>query len=244
VWSWSWEGSMRNPDPIKELGGRLQRRGLPAAYVCRTIRELSEHREDLLAEAEERGLQGEAAQRFVSDRLGNLNDLAGKLSRSMRQSNWCGRHPIFTFCLLPLLSFLAAFLLVMWVASGVGELAGWWKPKGSLSASGWTAVSLGVHVVRWGLFTAIPFWFCWLARNSYCGHRWAFATCMMFSLHGLLHVMKFRPSVNGGQVSLTWGYSTQMDFLGLVIPLGVFALFLALSRHVDAREVEQEKVKA
>jgi hypothetical protein len=235
---------MRDSDPIEQLRRKLLRHGLPAAYVNRTVRELSEHRQDLMAEAEENGLNGDVAERSVAERMGNLDELAARLSRTMRRSNWRGRHPVLTFCWLPIFTFLCGFLLVIWIGGSIGELAGWWKPKSSLGADGSAMVTTGVHVLRWGLFTAIPFWFCWLARTSYCGYKWGLTTCLTFSLHGLVHSMSFTLPLDGRKASLVWGYSTNLDWLGMAVPLLVFALFLVISRQTNASETRQEEIKA
>jgi len=235
---------MRDSDPIEQLRRKLLRQGLPAIYVNRTARELSEHRQDLMAEAEENGLRGEAAERSVAGRMGSFDELAARLSRTMRHSNWRGRHPVLTFCWLPILTFVSGFLLVAWIGGAIGELAGWWKPKSSLGPDGWAVVATGVHLLRWGLFTAIPFWFCWLARHSYCGYKWGLATCLMFSLHGLVHSMSFVAPADGRKGSLSWGYSSNLDWLGMAVPLLVFALFLVISRQANAAEARQEESKA
>ena len=235
---------MCDQDPLNKLGRKLRRRGLPGGYVSRTLRELAEHREDLRSEARERGLADAAAEQFVTERLGNLEELTTKLSQAMRRSNWYGRHPVLTFCVLPLFAFISAFMFAAWVLITVGELAGWADLRNSLDADGWSGVSFAIHLFRWGLFTAIPFWFCWLARNSYCGYRWAFSTCLIFSLHGLVHASSFTAPIDGGQGSLSWGYSTNLDPIGLLVPLVVFGLFRMLCRYTDAHETAQEKAHA
>jgi hypothetical protein len=130
------------------------------------------------------------------------------------------------------------------MAGSIGELAGWWNPRSSLGFDGWSGVAVAVHLFRWGLFTAIPFWFCWLARRSYCGYKWALATCLVFSLHGMVHSMNFVAPTGANKGSLSWGYGSHLDLAGLLIPLVVFGLFWMLCRHVDARETAQEKVPA
>lgn len=231
---------MRKLDSIDGLRSRLLRSGLPAGYVVRAAQELEEHREDLFDELREEGVVGADAERTVSERMGSYDDLAKRLSRTMRRSNWWGRHPVVTFCVLPVLLFVTGFAVVALTFGGIAESAGWWESKTMLTRRQWDWVSFGVQFTRWSLFTAIPFWFCWLARNAFCGYGWGLATCVVFSIHGLLHRLKFVAPVKGGDGSLAWGYSNQFDWLGMSVPLLVFALFVILSKHTNASEMRQQ----
>lgn len=235
---------MRKLKSIDGLRRRLLRNGLPAAYVMRATRELEEHREDLFEELREEGVVGTAAELKVTERMGNFDDLATRLSNTMRRSNWCGRHPIMTFCVLPVLSFFTGFALVLAILAGLADFAGWLEPKPKLTPGQWTWVTGFVHVLRWSLFAAIPFWFCWLARSTFCGYRWGLATCLVFSVHGLLHRLKIVAPVTGDEGSLAWGYSTRFDWIGMSVPLLIFVLFVILSKHTNASEMRQQQVQA
>lgn len=235
---------MRKLKSIDGLRRRLLRNGLPAAYVMRATRELEEHREDLFSELREEGVVGAAAELKVAERMGNFDELATRLSNTMRRSNWCGRHPIATFCVLPVMSFIACFALVLAMMAGVAEFAGWLETKPKLTPGQWAWVTGFVQVLRWSLFAAIPFWFCWLARSTFCGYRWGLATCLVFSLHGLLHRLKIAAPAAGNDGSLAWGYSTRLDWIGMSVPLLVFALFVILSKHTNASEMRQPQAQA
>ena len=235
---------MRKLDSTAGLRRYLLRRGLPAGYVVRATRELEEHREDLLEELREDGVVGIEAEAKVNDRMGSFDDLAVRLTQSMRRSNWCGRHPILTFCLLPLLSFFIGFALVLATFAGIADMAGWLETKPKLTAGQWAIVTGGVHLLRWCLFAAIPFWFCWLARSSFCGYRWGLVTCAVFSLHGLLHSLKITAPVAGGDGSLAWGYSTHLNWIAMSVPLLIFALFFILSKHTNASEMRHQQASA
>lgn len=235
---------MRKLKSIDGLRRRLLWNGLSAAYVMRATRELEEHREDLFDELREEGVVGTAAELKVAERMGSFDEMATRLSNTMRCSNWCGRHPIVTFCVLPVLSFIAGFMLVLAILAGVAEFAGWLETKPKLTPGQWAWVTGFVHVLRWSLFAAIPFWFCWLARSTFCGYRWGFATCLVFSAHGLLHHLKIVAPVTGNDGSLAWGYSTRPDWIGMSVPLVIFALFFILSKHTNASEMRQQQVPA
>ncbi len=235
---------MRKLKSIDGLGRRLLRNGLPAAYVMRATRELEEHREDLFNELKEEGVVGTAAELKVKERMGNFDELAARLSNTMRRSNWCGRHPVMTFCVLPVISFIAGFALVVAILASLADVAGWLEPRPRLTPGQWAWITGFVHVLRWSLFAAIPFWFCWLARSTFCGYRWGLATCLVFSVHGLLHNLNIVAPVTGGDGALAWGYSTRFDWIGMSVPLMVFALFVVLSKHTNASEMRQQQARA
>ena len=92
---------MRKLKSIDGLRRRLLRNGLPAAYVLRATRELEEHREDLFSELREEGVVGTAAELKVKERMGNFDDLATRLSNTMRRSNCAVGIPSRRFACCP-----------------------------------------------------------------------------------------------------------------------------------------------
>lgn len=231
---------MRKLDSIEGLRRRLIVNGLPAAYVRGVTRELEEHREDVFAELRDEGVVGEEAEKRVAERMGRFDDLAVRLLKTMRRSNWWGRHPLLTFCILPLLSFITGFALVVVAMAGIADYAGWLEPGTMPGPRQWAWITGGVQLLHWSLFAGIPFWFCWLARSAYCGYRWGFVTCSVFSIHGLLHSLKVVAPKVGGDGSLAWGYSTRCDWLGMIVPLLIFGLFVVLSLYSNAIEIRQQ----
>ena len=231
---------MRKIESTAALRRKLIGRGLPAGYVCRAVRELEDHRDDLREEAKEQGMEGAAADRYADEKLGDLGALAKTMCQSMRRSNWWGRHPIFTFCFLPLPAFVLGSFLVALVLGLIGDLYDWWGPKSSLEQEDWVDLAIAVKAFYLGLHTAIPFWFCWLARNSFCGYRWALVTSILFALHGTLHRLSFDIPGIKSQATLTWGYRFEtglgVDPATALVPLVGFALFFVLARRSNQTE--------
>lgn len=62
--------------------------------------------------------------------------------------------------------------------------------------------------------------------------------------HGLLHKLKLVTPVTGNDGSLAWGYSTRFDWIGMSVPLIIFALFVILSKHTNASEMRQQQVQS
>lgn len=77
-----------------ELGTRLLANGLPLSYVRRTVREMTDHFEELL----DHSTQPNEAQQV----LGSPAELAARLTASFRNRTWLGRHAWVAFWLLPL----------------------------------------------------------------------------------------------------------------------------------------------
>lgn len=237
---------MRKINSTVALRRKLIGRGLPAGYVCRAVRELEEHREDLREEAKEQGMEGAVADRYADEKLGDLGALAKTLCQSMRRSNWWGRHPLFTFCFLPLPAFVMGSFLVALALGLVGDVYDWWSPKSSLEQEDWVDLAIIVKALYLGLHTAIPFWFCWLARNSFCGYRWALVTSILFALHGTLHRLTFDIPGIGSRATLTWGYRFEtglgIDPATALVPLVGFALFCVLARRSDQNELKLKEI--
>src|SRR5438093_7604102 len=138
---------MHRADPLENLRGRLLRRGLPPKYVARTIREIVEHREDLEEQARSEGLLEEAARKFADQRLGDTDALAKALLKTNRHRYWWGRHPFFSFGLLPLPSlFLVFFGLLMLLAKGT-SWAEWPGDQENLPEPDWAVVTFGFYSI-------------------------------------------------------------------------------------------------
>ncbi len=100
----------------KRMLARIIGRGVPPTYASRVVRELSDHREDLIEAGDE---QSGAA-------LGEERHLAREIVAGYRQRTFAGRHPWLVFTLLPLplmvLSIPAILYGVMLAYSGVALL--------------------------------------------------------------------------------------------------------------------------
>ena len=106
-------------DPIRELGRKLLRQGVPRRHAVRIVQELVEHRDDLEAEGRAAGHSLEAARSAASEKLGDIDELAEELLATRRRSYWCGRHPLISFVLLLLPAFLLLFIgfLLLFISS-------------------------------------------------------------------------------------------------------------------------------
>jgi hypothetical protein len=211
---------------IDTVGRALRDRGLPREYISRAVREVSEHLEDLRAEAGEQGLSFAGAADYATRTLGDPQRLAAELAESLQQATWYGRHPVLGFGLLPVALFTGLFLWLLVLGTLIGGAAGWWA--GTVSATGRTLLTIAIHSVHYGLLLGIPALVGWWARRSCCGLRPVHWSVLGLMLHGLFHQLNYSYSTTG-RGSLVWGYALHWDILAIVLPFLGFAVFRGLT---------------
>jgi hypothetical protein len=101
--------------PLERIAADLVRRGLPIEYAQRAAAELGDHHGDLVGQLRAGGFDEQAADAEASRRLGDSRTLVNKTVREYQRRFWCGRWPLLTFLLGPIvlavLSFVAIVLL-------------------------------------------------------------------------------------------------------------------------------------
>jgi hypothetical protein len=140
----------QNPS-FDALARQLLRRGLPGNSVARYVEELRDHRQDLLAELAQQGVESQAAERLVGARLGDMHTLAAAALEAHRRQSLMGRQAWFFFGVLPALATpVTTFLLVvaaalssMWIADVMG------KPEWHLPAVTWSMVAWGCDFMNY-----------------------------------------------------------------------------------------------
>ncbi len=223
---------MPESSPLEPLARKLLLRGLPAAYVHDTVRELSEHREDLRLEALEEGLSLLDAEAWATRKIGDADHLAAALAAKLQGSSWCGRHPIISFCCLPLVA-----IIVWWSLFGIvaGWISGVWQWSGNRSSPepDWPLLQALVKWCLTGAAAMLPVLFCWMALRSFSGFKWAFIACAILSLHHGFQFARLTPPESDGNAMFAVGYSIHADFLshnapGFALPWLVFGIFALL----------------
>jgi hypothetical protein len=95
----------------------LQRRGAPGAYVERFVRELAEHREDLMRDLLREGKTPEQAAIEADRRIGAPTELAAEAFEKMRRASFVGRHRVFWLVVMPILLLPICWLLLLGLAA-------------------------------------------------------------------------------------------------------------------------------
>jgi hypothetical protein len=195
------------PDFMHQLRCRLLELGCPPKRMRHMVREVADHREDLLAAARTEGLGMPGAEARAEARLGNPQALAEELMASLRRSTWCGRHRLISFGLLPALLFPVLWLLVLIVSTLVwGEVYCGWDEKALHNAAAnpvtyghllW--VARGVDCVAIGLVFLL---FCLLARLSAVGFKWLLIAGLICGAYSLFLGPFWTPHSFG--IGFTW----------------------------------------
>jgi hypothetical protein len=133
------------PVQFESLRDQLLRGGVAARHVTRYLTELTEHLDDLIAEAEREGLDREAAEGSALSRLGDTDNLANTMIARKEFRSWSHRAPWAVFFLAPLASLVAINLASLVLFVVIVEFFG--------SAS----ARVPIFVPSWfrGLYTAI-----------------------------------------------------------------------------------------
>ncbi|HXC99829.1 MAG TPA: hypothetical protein VN048_10845 [Verrucomicrobiae bacterium] len=195
---------MRDSTVIAELERRLAEFGFRDARLRLRARELREHHEDLKQAALEEGMSETDAEARAEKLLGEPYALAAQISAVLRQSSWYGRHPVITFCLLP----LVGMLLMMALGLGVDALATrlcFRAGEVSLLAETGAGMALLNTVVlgTWcGMVLLTAIFFCWLAQRTARGLIWALTACAVCSFYSCCAGIQLHPH----QVTLCCGF--------------------------------------
>jgi hypothetical protein len=200
---------MGNRPSLDGLRDRLRRRGLPAEYVRRLIREWEDHLEDLLMEKEE-AMSKEA----LRERIGTTEELAEAAVSEYRKRTVFGRHPVLTFVVGPvplmvlgwasfLLGAFALFKGLHLVLGSSFDVAG--KP-----VSQWPPLMVWLAGALHGAGRFVPpavaalvFWR--LASRGGLSWRWPLAACAIVALLAGMYTSQMDLPVQAGQGRLMIG---------------------------------------
>lgn len=231
---------MREDDVLLRFARRLLFRGLAPAYIQRALRELAEHREDLTTDATDHGLTLAKAQTLAARKLGDPETLADAFVKQMQGSSWLGRHPLVSFCVLPLVAVVAWWAAFM-VVAGWGTGAMQWSANRTLPQPDWQMLQDFVEWCPIAAAAVLPFLFCWVARRSFCGFKWAFLACGILSLHSGLQFAKLTLPEAGRHADFVVGYrippNLPENLPAFALPLLAFALFVLLQIKTEKKRL-------
>lgn len=223
---------MHDSHSTERLRKELRRQGLPGKYIHRVLREIGDHRIDLV----EAAADGTAdAQTTADAQLGDPRPLAVFVARQYRASRFSGRHPILALVVGPVLglflawaAYFALFGLVLTsLRATIGE---------HTTATYWIA-----HLVhRGGLFipsAVVAAAFCALALRSGRGTTWACGACLAVALLAavfssfLWFGLDEGTSRFGFQFGVSYSQLLGAHLLQFLVPVLVGALVIMQSYH-------------
>lgn len=185
---------MNGQQLLKELKGKLLRKGMAPEYVNRLIQELSEHQEDLKSREFAEHQDPRIADMMAARRLGGVDELADTICGRMRERTFIGRHPWVSYVLLPILAFAVSMAVVGLGLSAVEWLRTLWTGEVDTDAPRWAYRVLLVlsFFLKYGLTALIAYMVCRAAMWTFCGIRWAAIGIMVFAVFTLfvsIHVL-------------------------------------------------------
>jgi hypothetical protein len=217
---------MPDAPAIEQFARRLVELGCPTQRVRCCVQELSDHHQDLKNAALEGGMSEAAAEDRADELLGEPVALAEHLASVLRNSSWWGRHPWIGYCLLPPFTLIAAVLLCLSLEALLGNFYFNADELRALtdSAPGIELARAAVAGTYYAVVALTSLLFCWLARRSSSGMKWALAACAVCSLHSYFYKLDVSPHL----FSMGWRFSSRIqEWIGPVIPLVVAAAALA-----------------
>jgi hypothetical protein len=236
---------MHDPIWLDELRAQLERKRLPPAYAARLLDELSDHVTDLL---EDQMSTDALESHSVFDRLGAPEDVARQAAAEYRRRNFCGRHPILMFVVLPVMAIPVAYFLGMMTAIGVGWL---WKSShpgltsDQMSPLGIAGLRLLCTVAQVAPVAAVAAFFGWLAARSGVNRKWPIVMCVTLGLIvAVSHFdMYLSPLPSKSAISIGFGYYgwrrwfVQLARFGapVLVGMSIFARRLRVGRPELAR---------
>lgn len=183
---------------LEQLRAELVRRELPLVYVQRFVDELTDHITDSTEDSMRKDAHESPA---ACAALGDPTEIAAQAASHYQARTFAGRHPVWSFVVLPIVA-----LPALWVASAaISLLAG--ESLGYLFASFWPWMKeshprmIALCVVGWlwvyvapAMLSAIVF--SRLARRAAVNWRWSMAACAGLALVGSLVVVDIIPRQN------------------------------------------------
>jgi hypothetical protein len=234
---------MLNPLLIQTFERRLIALQLPAKRRQRAIEEMSEHREDLINAAREEGLSEAEASMRADRLLGDPTELADQIVVAARRSSLWGRHPVFSFCVLPFLGMIVAIVLsfasvvgvfycirpfLHWPTSDVGSMAA------TLTAY-YADIEMCTRLMQLFLTGTTAFLFCRLTIRSAAAPVWMWIACLICAVESyIMQISIHAHSVIVGNILWT----------GNVVAIGcaLFPFAIALSIQWRQRSCHFNKI--
>lgn len=176
------------PVALEHVAADLVRRGLPVDYAERATTELTDHHRDLVAELRANGIDNTAADAEAANRLGDSHALVRKTVREYQRRHWCGRWPLLSFILGPVLLVFftwSAFTLVAYCICWPLEQMGFspdLNSDGILSSAEY-AESFAAHAICLFIAPAVSLLIlAHFARRAAMGSVWLWLSTIVLSV--------------------------------------------------------------
>jgi len=222
------------PDFLAQLRFRLLELGCPPGRLPRLVREVADHREDLVQAALAEGFPAPEAEVRADELLGNPQALAEGLMVSLRRTTWCGRHQFIAFALLPLLTFPVLWALILCLNLALGVTVGFGCNHDQLRAAAddpvtFRYLALAVDAEGFVAIAVVALFFCWQAGRSAAGQSWMLVAGSICTLHSLFVYSSLSPH------HFAMHLESQPHWLQAAVPL----LILGLAHWLQRRRINR-----
>ena len=217
------------PESIEQFRLRLIELGCPVSRLQRAVREMAEHREDLLHALLADGMTAAEAEAHADERLGDPRKLADNLMESLRRSSWCGRHRLIAFGLLPALAFPLFWLMVLLLNLSLAYALGFGWDQNRLHAAArnpltFHQISVMAHAADYLSIAVVAAAFCLLAGRAAVQRGWILFGGLTWAVYSLYIYTYVSPR------DYTVGVSTDPQWIRAAIVLLIVGL-----AHVNHR---------
>lgn len=227
----------------RELGAGLLARGLPLSYVRRTVAELGDHQRDLRDDFLAAGYSAEEAEQRACEAMGDVTRLSEELRDRLRSGTLLGRHPAWSFLLLPVLTFVLFAFLDTLIVVLLGAL---------IKLCGMNYYQEPLRSILMSAFELLPFLtcvlpavvLCFMNRRCCCEIKWAGYACLLLGFLGYSLSMQLGlnpPEIGRHTSTLSIGLGLGMvhDWqapLRFLLPLIAFLGYWGISRALRAEK--------
>jgi hypothetical protein len=233
--------------PFESLREALLRTGVAPRHARRAVLELDTHYHQLVAEGLARGDSEDAARIAAREVLGTDQVLIDRYAGMPELRAWSSRWPVAWFTLLPLISFIAIFVVAMVALCLIGWLMSGYLHHVHVSAGVSSRIDWVAHIFfLWVLPLSIGAAFAVLAYRQRVAFRWpaagiAIVCCLVALLDVSVVLTGGEPpgSVGGGIGISAHSLPGQMAHAVSIMVLVVGPLWIVWRRHrLDGRRVD------
>ncbi|HVM62766.1 MAG TPA: hypothetical protein VMV72_18035 [Verrucomicrobiae bacterium] len=189
---------MPEPKYLAQLRGRLVDLGCPVFQVRRLVREVADHRDDLLRTAVVEGCSASEAEARADGQLGDPLELAERLTAVVRRSSWWGRHSFIGFGLLPVVVIPVLWVLLTGVGIWLEYAVGCGLNDDRLHAAaarpdGFRHICMAINGADYVAIVLVTLLFCWLTYRAAASFKWTVTACVVSALWALFTRVSIQP---------------------------------------------------
>jgi hypothetical protein len=216
---------------------------LPSHYVERLVSELADHYSDFMEDT----MRKDANVSQVTAPLGGADEVAAQAAYEYRHARFCGRHPILSLIVLPIVALPLLWAAALAAALFVGYLAGFESGRSvAPTTQAWAewslpGVTFATVLVPIVLAVAVC---CKLASRAAVGWKWILGTSLLIAVLGSTAMFRMAlPTLEQkGSLQVGFGVSTHPSLAQIVqfllpLAIGAWTIWRHTSPPTDSRDM-------